>query len=62
MKERYIRAFGERYDCPSPNAARLTAIFRQECRAHHVICDPEEAMAYLRAFEDRQAGDQLRLF
>ena len=62
MKERYIRAFGERYDCPSPNAARLMNIFREECRARHIICAPQEAMAYLMKFEDRQAGDQLRLF
>ena len=62
MKEQYIRTFGDRYDCPSPNAARLTAIFREECQAHGVICDSEEAMAYLSAFEDKQAGEQLNLF
>ena len=62
MKERYIRTFGDRYDCTSPNAAHLTAIFREECQAHGVICDSEEAMAYLSAFEDKQAGEQLNLF
>ena len=62
MKEQYIRTFGDRYDCPSPNAARLTAIFREECQAHGVICDSGEAMAYLSAFEDKQAGEQLNLF
>ena len=62
MKEQYIRTFGDRYDCPSPNAARLTAIFREECQAHGVICDSGEAMAYLSAFEDKQAGGQLNLF
>lgn len=62
MKERYIRAFGEAYQCPSPNAARLTAVLREECRAHGVICDPEAAMAYLMEFEDQRAGSQLRLF
>jgi DNA repair photolyase len=62
MKERYIRAFRESYQCPSPNQAKLMAIFRSECRAHGVICDPDAAFAYLTAFQDRQAGDQLDLF
>ncbi len=62
VKERYIRAFGNAYQCPSPNAAKLTAIFREACRAHGIICEPEEAMAYLMEFEDRQAGEQLHLF
>ena len=61
MKERYIRAFGERYECSSPNHAKLMKIFRSECEAHGVICEPEAAMAYLMEFEDKQAGEQLKL-
>ena len=62
MKERYIRTFGERYECSSPNARRLTAILREECAARHVICGTEKAMAWLMEFEDRQAGEQISLF
>lgn len=62
MKERYIRAFGNSYHCQSPNAARLTKLLRSQCRARGVICDPEEAMAWLARFEDKRAGDQLSLF
>ena len=62
MKERYIRAFGDRYDCPSPHAARLMKIFREECRARGVLYEPEQCFAWLTAFEDRQAGEQLSLF
>ena len=62
MKERYIRSFGDRYDCPSPNAARLSRILREECESRGVICEPEAAMAYLMEFEDKQAGEQLNLF
>lgn len=60
VKQRYIRTFGDRYECPSPNAGRLTEIFQAECRAHGVICEPEAAMAWLMEFEDRQ--EQLTLF
>lgn len=62
MKERYIHAFGNRYECLSPNAARLTRIFRELCEARGVICGAEKAMAWLMEFEDRQAGEQLNLF
>lgn len=62
LKEQYIGRFGDRYECPSPNAAKLEQIFREECRAHGVICEPEEALAYLMRFEDKQAGEQLNLF
>ena len=62
MKERYIRAFGGRYSCPSPRHRELTRILQTECRARGVICGAEEAMAYLMRFEDRSAGEQLSLF
>lgn len=62
MKERHIRTFGERYECPSPNARRLGEIFRKECEARGVIYDTEKAMAWLMEFEDRQSGEQMSLF
>ena len=62
MKERYIRAFGDAYQCPSPNEKRLAAILREECVKRGVICQTEKAMAWLMEFEDRQAGEQLSFF
>ena len=62
MKERYIRAFGNRYECLSPNAPRLERIFREECRKRGVLWEAEAAMGWLMEFEDRQAGQQLDLF
>lgn len=61
MRGQYIRTFGDRYECRSPNHRRLMRIFRDECRTHGVICEPEPAMAYLMKFEDQQAGEQLKL-
>lgn len=62
MKDRYVRTFGNRYECPSPAAARLTQIFQEECQRHGVLWKPEDAMAWLMEFEDAQAGEQLDLF
>ena len=62
MKERYIRAFGNRYECLSPNAPQLERIFREECRKRGVLWEAEAAMGWLMEFEDKQAGQQLDLF
>lgn len=62
MKERYVRAFGNRYECPSPNAPRLERILREECRKRGVLWEPEAAMGWLMEFEDPWAGQQLDLF
>lgn len=62
MKERYIRTFGNRYQCPSPNAPRLEEILREECQKRGVLWEAEAAMEWLMEFEDPQAGQQLDLF
>lgn len=61
MKERYIRAYGDRYQCSSPNQVRLMSLFRSECRKRRVLHTPESVFAYLRRFEDKEAGEQLSL-
>lgn len=62
MKSRYIRAFGGRYECASPNAARLTGILRAFCREHGIVCGSKAALDWLTAFEDKDEGLQLDLF
>lgn len=62
MKERYIRTFGNRRECPSPNAPLLERIFREECRKRGVLWEPEAAMGWFMEFEDPRAGQQLDLF
>jgi len=62
MKERYIKAFGNSYECRSPNHPALMKIFRAECHARGVLCEPDEVFAYLNKFEDKQAVKQMSLF
>lgn len=62
MKARYIRAFGQSYECLSPNNNALTRILIDTCSAHGILYKPDEIFAYLHRFEDRFAGEQLRLF
>ena len=60
LKQRYVRAFGLSYECPSPRTDELMALFDRECELHGVMHFPDEIFAYLRQFP--QAGEQLSLF
>lgn len=62
MKERYIRAFGNRYECNSPWNDPLMRIFRAECSARGVLCEPGEVFSYLGAFDEGWAGGPRGLF
>ena len=54
LKYKYIRAFGNSYECLSPNNARLTDIFRDECRRHGILYHPDEVFGYTRSFEAKE--------
>ena len=55
MKERYIRAYGNSYEVPSPDSRRLMGIFRKICRENGIIHDPMECFEYMREFpEDKK--------
>lgn len=60
MKQRYMHAFGNSYECHSPNNARLMSLFQNECRRHGMLYRPDEVFAYLHQFETKQR--QLTLF
>ncbi|MPM73885.1 hypothetical protein SDC9_120870 [bioreactor metagenome] len=62
MKQRYIQSFGNSYSCSSPYSGRLMALFQSECRKRGVLHQPDAVFAYLSAFEDRRAGEQISLF
>ena len=60
MKQRYIQAFGSKYECMSPNDARLTEVLREKCQKHGILYRPDDVFAYLRKFESSE--QQLTLF
>ena len=47
LKQRYIDAFGLRYECRSPDNDRLMALFNSRCRRHNILCDPHAVFRYL---------------
>jgi len=60
IKQRYMQAFGNAYECSSPHSAHLMEIFRETCRAHGILYKPEDVFGYLHKFETKQL--QLSLF
>lgn len=62
MKERYIRAYGSRYQLLSPRNGELMELFHTLCEGGGLLHDNGEIFAYLSAFEDKRAGAQTSLF
>ena len=60
MKERYIKTFGNSYECRSPNHPRLMELFQDECRRHNIIYRTNDVFGYLHRFETKE--QQLSLF
>jgi len=60
MKQNYIRAFGNDYQCPSPNNARLTAILHDLCHRHGIVSSNSDVFRYMGEFETKEK--QLSLF
>lgn len=62
VKQRYINAFGNAYQCISPNNAALMRYFHAECKRNGVLHTPDAVFGYLHDFEDANENEQLSLF
>ena len=60
MKEKYIKTFGNRYECTSPNHPRLMNIFRELCLKNGILYKPQDVFSYLGRFEQKE--QQISLF
>lgn len=60
MKEKYIRTYGNAYECNSPNNNRLMKIFHEECEKRGILHYPDEIFRYLNEFPENDI--QMRLF
>lgn len=61
LKERYIKEYGMAYELPSPNSARLEAIFHDRCEKAGIVHDNGRIFRYLNEFDIHEA-EQLSLF
>jgi len=53
LKKRYIRCFGNAYECLSPNARQLERVFRAECDKCGIWHDNHRIFRYLSEFEEK---------
>lgn len=59
LKQRYVSTYGNAYEIPSPNAARLWSVFDEECERYGIESDPDRVFGFLREFPE---PEQLSLF
>ncbi len=60
MKERYIKAYGNAYEVPSPGSKKLMTLFGNMCRDNGIICSPDECFSYLNDLPEK--FEQMSLF
>ena len=53
LKEKYIRTYGNAYELPSPDSAKLMNLFRSFCREHGILYRPEDCFSYMSAFPEK---------
>ena len=55
VKEKYIKQFGTRYSCSSPNARKLYSVFSEECRKYNILSDMQSIIHhYKEGYTGRQ--------
>lgn len=62
MKQRYIKSFGNSYECPSPISSRLMHILLKECKSRGVMTSTEGIFKCAMEYEDKLAARQMSLF
>ena len=60
LKARYVRAYGNAYELPSPRHRELERLFHSTCEARGLWHDNGQIFRYLREFEE--STDQLSFF
>ena len=58
VKERYIKEFGNRYECISPENNQLMTLYHQLCEAYGILHHNQEVFQYLQ----EEGPEQLALF
>ena len=60
VKQKYISTFGNSYECPNPNNAKLMQILRSECKKHGIMLGNNAVFEYMYKFQPKTG--QLSLF
>lgn len=62
MKQKYMRYFGDSYECNSPNNDMLMKYFTDFCKEHGIMYTSHDIFSYLHEFPSDEGYEQLSLF
>lgn len=62
LRSKYQETYGHAYELASPNARQLFQRLQTTCKAHNILCGPEEVFAYMQEFPQDKHYQQLSLF
>jgi DNA repair photolyase len=62
LKQKYQQIYGNSYEVGSLNGRALYRKFQDTCKAHNILCTPEEVFAYINEFPYDKGYEQLSLF
>lgn len=60
LKNKYAGLYGNAYEIPSPDSAKLMRIFTDTCKRNGILCTPDECFGFLKEFPDEYR--QMSLF
>ncbi len=60
MKEKYIKRYGNAYELPSPDAAKLMKLLQSICKENGIISSPDECFRYMQELPDKYS--QMSIF
>lgn len=62
LKQKYISTYGESYSVISPRDRELSLLFREFCRNHGILFEPDSVFRFLSKFEEKNKPVQLSFF
>ena len=60
LKQKYIAAYGNAYELPSPDNGKLMAMFTRLCSEHDILCTPEDCFRFMAELPEKY--EQMSLF
>ncbi len=62
MKQKYIKTYGNSYECNSNNHHKLMKILYYNCKKHNILIGIDNIFSYLNSYEDKTVNEQISLF
>lgn len=62
LRIRYHKKYGYAYQINSDNNTELMQLFKNICKEHNILNDPEEVFSYLNSFPENEKYNQMSLF